>query len=91
MAAIEPAVHILKASPPGSEGVLSGDAVAFLTTLARRFEPTRLELLERRHLRQIEIDAGKLPDFLPETHDIRERDWTVAAIRPDLQIGRAHV
>src|SRR5947199_1161023 len=84
MAAIEPAVHVLKAPPPGCEGILSGDAIAFLTMLARRFEPTRQELLERRRQRQLEIDAGRLPDFLSETRDIRERDWTVAAIRPDL-------
>src|SRR2546421_12814395 len=91
MAAIEPAVHILKPPPPGCEGVLSGDAIAFLTTLARRFESTRQELLERRHLRQLEIDAGRLPDFLPETRDVRERDWTVAAIRPDLLDRRVEI
>src|SRR5881296_2048044 len=91
MAAIEPAVHLLKAPPPGCESVLSGDAIAFLTMLARRFEPTRQELLERRRQRQLEIDAGKLPDFLPETRDIRERDWTVAAIRPDLLERRVEI
>src|SRR3989454_6526566 len=91
MAAIEPAVHVLKPPPPGCEGVLSGDAIAFLTMLARRFEHTRQELLERRHQRQLEIDAGKLPDFLPETRDIRERDWTVAAIRPDLLERRVEI
>src|SRR5947199_10338533 len=83
MAAIEPAVHLLKAPPPGCESVLSGDAIAFLTMLARRFEPTRQALLERRRQRQLEIDAGRLPDVLSATRDIRERDWTVAAIRPD--------
>ena len=91
MAAIEPAVHLLKAPPPGCESVLSGDAIAFLTMLARRFEPTRQELLERRRQRQLEIDAGRLPDFLSETRDIRERDWTVAAIRPDLLERRVEI
>src|SRR5216117_4206735 len=91
MAAIEPAVHLLKAPPPGCESVLSGDAIAFLTMLARRFEPTRQELLERRRQRQLEIDAGRLPDFLSETRDIRERDWTVAAIRPDLLDRRVEI
>ena len=52
MAAIEPAVHVLKPPPPGCEGVLSGDAIAFLTMLARRFEHTRQELLERRQDRK---------------------------------------
>src|SRR5438552_10387097 len=91
MAAIEPAVHLLKAPPPGCESVLSGDAIAFLTMLARRFEPTRQELLERRRQRQLEIDAGRLPDFLSETRDIRERDWTVAGIRPDRLEGRVEI
>src|SRR5207253_9860183 len=84
MAAIEPAVHVLKPPPPGCEGVLSGDAIAFLTMLARRFEHTRQELLERRLQRQLEIDVGKLPDLLPDTLDIRDRGLSVAAIRPHL-------
>ena len=29
--------------------------------------PTRLELLERRRERQLDLDAGELPGFLPET------------------------
>src|SRR5881409_2108645 len=91
MAAIEPAAQLLKPPPSGCDGVLSGDAIAFLTMLARRFEPTRQELLERRRQRQLEIDAGRLPDFLSETRDIRERDWTVAAIRPDLLERRVEI
>src|SRR5436853_137212 len=91
MAAIEPAVHRLKAPPLGCESVLSGDAIAFLTMLARRFEPTRQELLERRRQRQLEIDAGRLPDFLSETRDIRERDWTVAAVLSGLLYRRVEL
>src|SRR2546422_4967540 len=34
--------------------------------------------------RSRELDAGRLPDFLPETKEIRDRDWTVAPISPDL-------
>src|SRR6185436_9924276 len=45
---------------------------------------TRIELLKKRELRQKEIDAGKLPDFLPETQKIRASDWRVAPIPPDL-------
>src|SRR6266704_1396071 len=58
---------------------------------ARRFEPVRRELLERRRARQREIDAGRLPDFLPETRHIRDRDWTVAPIRPDLLDRRVEI
>ena len=28
-----------------------------------------------------ELDAGKLPDFLPETRAVREADWTCAPVR----------
>ncbi|HYT83833.1 MAG TPA: malate synthase A [Gemmatimonadales bacterium] len=87
----EPAFRILKPPPPDCEGILGAEALAFLAALARRFEPTRQELLARRRARQQEIDAGRLPDFLPETRDIRERDWTVAPIRPDLLDRRVEI
>src|SRR2546426_5459984 len=91
MAAIEPAAQLLKPPPSGCDGILSAEAIGFLTALARRFEPTRQELLQRRQQRQQEIDAGRLPDFLPTTHDIREREWTVAPIPPDLLDRRGGV
>src|SRR5204863_424034 len=45
----------------------------------------------RRRGRQEELDAGRLPDFLPETKEIRDRDWTVAPIRPDLTDRRVEI
>lgn len=51
--------------------ILTPEAVGFLATLQRRFNARRVQLLERRSTRQSELDAGKLPDFLPETHDVR--------------------
>ncbi len=65
--------------------VLSREALEFFATLQREFNPRRLELLEARKTRQKEIDGGKLPDFLPETADIRNGDWTVDAVPADLQ------
>src|SRR5207302_7993890 len=59
--------------------------------LAHGFEPRRRELLERRRLRQAELDAGKLPDFLPETKAIRDDAWTVAPIPPDLRDRRVEI
>ncbi|MCP4427662.1 MAG: malate synthase A, partial [Chloroflexi bacterium] len=38
-----------------------------------------------------EIDAGKMPDFLPETAAIRANDWTVASIPHDLQDRRVEI
>ncbi|MDQ6832428.1 MAG: malate synthase A, partial [Chloroflexota bacterium] len=76
---------------PGYEEILTQDALAFVASLARAFEGRRQELLARRVARQAEIDAGKLPDFLPETRDIRAGDWTIAPIPADLQDRRVEI
>src|SRR5437867_2872688 len=91
MAATESAARLLAPPPAGCEGVLSSAAIAFLSALARRFEATRQALQERRRQRQQELDAGRLPDFLAETRDIREREWTVAPIHPDLNDRRVEI
>jgi len=76
---------------PGYEAVLTRDAMEFVVDLARRFAPRVEELLARREARQKEIDAGKLPDFLPETRGIREHDWHVTSIPADLQDRRVEI
>jgi malate synthase len=73
----------------GPESILTPQALHFLERLAARFEPARQSLLERRRQRQQRLDAGELPDFLPETRELREAEWTVAPIPPDLR--RRHV
>jgi malate synthase len=65
--------------------VLTPAALAFLTRLVRRFEPTRASLLARRADRQRTFDEGALPGFLPETASVRQADWSVAAAPADLQ------
>src|SRR5579862_1314794 len=72
-------------------GVLTAEASAFLRKLATQFEPRRQELLARRRVVQQEIDNGKLPDFLPETAEIRQGDWKVAAIPNDLRDRRVEI
>src|SRR5437588_72198 len=67
MTTIQSTIQLRKPPPAGCEDVLNAGALDFLAALARRFEPRRRELLERRRLRQAELDAGSLPDFLPET------------------------
>ncbi len=76
---------------PGFEDVLTRDAMEFVVDLARRFSARVDELLARRAARQVEIDAGKRPDFLPETHGIREHDWRVTAVPADLQDRRVEI
>src|SRR5579875_70453 len=71
--------------------ILTPDAMNFVAKLAREFEGRREELLAKRTQRQQEIDAGKLPDFLPETEHIRNSDWTVAPLPDDLQDRRVEI
>ena len=72
------------------EPVLTPAALSFVAKLHRTFDPRRRELLQQRAERQLQIDRGELPDFLPETAAIRsDRSWHVAPIPPDLQ--RRHV
>lgn len=66
------------------EAILTYPALQFVAALFRKFNPVRLELLKKRELRQKEITAGKLPDFLAETKNIREGAWKAALIPKDL-------
>ncbi|KAI9852817.1 MAG: Malate synthase, glyoxysomal [Thelocarpon superellum] len=72
--------------------ILSKEATAFLTLLHRSFNLTRKTLLQRRVIRQSELDRGSLPDFLPETRHIRENDaWKGAPPAPGLIDRRVEI
>ena len=71
--------------------ILTPEASKFITCLAQRFEPRRQELLARRRVRQQRIDAGQMPDFLPETAAIRADSWKVAPIPRDLLDRRVEI
>ena len=75
----------------GYEAILSPEAMGFVAALAKRFGPRVDELLERRKARQAEIDAGEMPDFLPETAEVRAADWRVGEIPADLQDRRVEI
>ncbi len=76
---------------PQAAEVLTPGAQAFVATLARAFRDRRAGLLAQRAQRQAAIDAGALPDFLPETRHIRESAWHVAPIPPDLTDRRTEI
>jgi malate synthase len=70
----------------GKEGILTDQAIKFLSNIQHRFNPQRLRLLEERTRRQKEIKQGVLPRFLDETTKIRsDLSWKVALPPPDLQ------
>ncbi len=71
--------------------ILTPDALAFLAELHTRFEPKRQDRLAARRARQVQFDAGALPDFLSETQSVRDGDWRVAPIPADLQDRRVEI
>jgi len=71
--------------------ILTPGALAFVAELHRRFDPERRRLLAAREERQKRLDAGERPDFLDETREIRESDWTVAPAPDDLLDRRVEI
>ncbi len=76
---------------PEYADILSSEALGFIAAITREFSARREQLLARRVERQAEINAGKLPDFLPETQAVRDGDWTVAETPADLQDRRVEI
>ena len=73
------------------EAILTPGAVEFVERLHRELNPRRVELLERRHARQRELDAGAVPSFRDDTRAIRESAWRVAPAPPDLVDRRCEI
>lgn len=77
-------VHIIGYPVERSREVLTPLALQLLAHLHRRFNPRRLELLGARERRQLELDAGAVPDFLTETAALRSGEWRVEPVPADL-------
>ena len=87
-----PAGVQLHGSTAHADEVLTADALAFVAGLHRSFDGRRRQLLEARHARQAEFDAGALPGFLAETAHIRkDPSWRVAPAMPDLDDRRVEI
>lgn len=87
-----PGVSILGPVTQQQTEVLTIEAQNFVAALHRCFNDRRKQLLARRDERQKEIDAGKLPDFLPETRHIRENPtWKGAPPAPGMVDRRVEI
>jgi malate synthase len=71
--------------------ILTAEALRFVADLQREFGARRDGLLRSRRERQARLDAGELPDFLPETREVRDGDWTIAPIPADLRDRRVEI
>ena len=86
------AVELTLPVPPGGEGVLTDEALAFVAGLHREFDPRRRELLALRAERQDRLAAGELPNFLEGTRSVREDpDWRVGLAPRDLRDRRVEI
>jgi malate synthase len=77
--------------PDEFAGILTPEAVAFVAKLSREYRGRVDDLLTKRAERQERISAGEMPDFLPETREIREGDWKISPIPDDLQDRRVEL
>jgi malate synthase len=83
---------IAEASPvQGASEVLTDSALDFLLELHDRFDRRRRELLDARVEKQARFDSGELPDFPPETSEIRQSEWTIGPIPQDLVDRRVEI
>lgn len=74
------------------EEILNESALALIEKLHKLLNPRRLELLERRKARIINIANGKELDFLEETKSIRnDLSWKVAPLAPGLIDRRVEI
>src|SRR5574337_561136 len=84
-------VEIRGTVKPEFERILTSEVLDFVVKLHREFNQTRESLLKRRAERQAQLDAGTLPDFLPETEGVRRADWQVAPAPADLEDRRVEI
>src|SRR5712691_4106471 len=89
--ALPPGVEIRASALSEAARVLTPAALSFVAKLHRAFESRRQDLPARRAARQGEFDAGKFPDFIPETAPLRAKEWTIAPQPKDLLDRRVEI
>ncbi|GAB3156913.1 malate synthase A [Amycolatopsis sp. NPDC004378] len=84
-------VQVLGGAVERGDEILTPEALDFLAGLHDAFAGRRDELLEARGKRREEARTTGRLDFLPETKEIREGDWTVAGAPPALRDRRVEI
>ncbi|MGN7870501.1 malate synthase A, partial [Paracoccus sp. 22332] len=82
---------IVLRTAPEAERVLTAEALAFVAELQARFSLRLNALMVARARRQERIDRGELPDYLPETRDIRQGIWEAAPVPQALRDRRVEI
>ena len=84
-------MEISGAYNPEFAEILTKEALEFVKEIHLKFGERRHLLLENRVKAQEDIDKGNLPDFFPDTADIRNGDWTIDPLPADLQDRRVEI
>src|SRR5438874_12546580 len=71
--------------------ILTPDALDFVARLHHEVEPVRIAVLEKRAEKAAELRDGGTFEFLSETTDIRESEWTVAEVPGDLRVRKVEI
>ncbi len=77
--------------PEEAEIIFNEEAKKLLTDLHNKFDGKISELLTQREQNQENFNAGKAPDFLNETKEIRDSEWKVREIPEDLLDRRVEI
>ena len=86
-----PKVEILGSRIERGDEVLNPLALQLLASLHRRFNARRLELLNARRERQLQLDDGAVPEFLAATAQVRSADWRISPVPEDLTDRRVEI
>ncbi|HLX12578.1 MAG TPA: malate synthase A, partial [Bacteroidota bacterium] len=84
-------IKVTGAGSTEANRVLTPSALAFIAKLEHEFGERRRTLLKKRIESQIQINSGRLPDYLPETESIRTGYWKVAECPKDLIDRRVEI
>jgi len=74
-----------------ADEVLTPAALNFVAELHRHFNPERERLLADRAQRQARIDAGEMPDFMPNPIESEDPAWRVAPAPADFDDRRVEI
>lgn len=86
-----PGLALTRPDAPHAGDVLTQEALGFVAQLHRAFNAERERLLADRAWRQERLDAGEIPDFLPNPIESRDPSWRVAPAPPDFDDRRVEI
>ncbi|HLS60021.1 MAG TPA: malate synthase A [Virgibacillus sp.] len=84
-------IQITKGKQERFDEILSDEAISFLESLHNKFEAERVRLLDERTRLQVKLNEGEKFDFLPETKEIRDGNWTISPLPEDLKDRRVEI